>query len=113
MTHNNNPLFGLRRKAFYFFRGDGRYRTHSPFVYHFYLALQNDVNDIPSLLKYLEYELCNDINNNPETLKTWKEKVIHHNGLSIETYRFGIIVHSDKFAKQNHILRYFRKFQWC
>ena len=114
-----NNLFRHRRRAFYRFFGKGKYKTHSQYVYNLYtqclkpygsVDLDNYVYIIEKFIGEQaiksDYEIVRDINSSTKQYEEWRNKVAQHTGLSVETYRLGIIFFSADFAKQAHVLRW-------
>lgn len=117
MATKDNGMFKLRRKFYYRFYGHGRYKTHSQYVYDLYtqclkpyrrLDLESYISKIKNFIAeqaiQSDYEIFNNINSSPKDLEAWQKKVSEHKGLSVETYRLGIIFHNEGFKKQNHVM---------
>jgi len=114
-----NNLFKVRRKGYYRFCGNGKYKTHSQYVYELYtkclkpyssVDLENYIYIIEKFISEQaiksDYKIVQNINSSPKKLLEWKQMTAEHTGLSVETYRLGIIFYSDGFAKQAHVLRW-------
>ncbi|MDL2240488.1 hypothetical protein LJC25_00925 [Bacteroidales bacterium OttesenSCG-928-K03] len=117
MNKFQRNIFKFQRKLYYRFHGHGRYKTHSQYVYDLYtqclkpnrsLDLESNISAIETFIAKQviksDYEIVRNINDSPDTLKSWRKRVADHKGLSVETYRFGIIFYNEGFKKQAHIL---------
>jgi hypothetical protein len=118
MNKLQNKIFKFRRKFYYYFRGHGKYKTHSQYVYDLYTQClkPNRYLDLESYISKIEdfiarqsikcdYMIMRNINSSPETLKEWRKRISDHNGLSVEIYRLGIIFYNEGFKKQEHVIK--------